>query len=797
MSDTKNTKNKYYPNQRVSESTKKTREWYVPTIQYWINRAINSNDKQRVKDDMMCANGEIPDDVFDYITKPLSRENIEDSQYDKLPGEIRKTDFLTPIKEKHLGEYIELPYVYHVTIDNPMITLERDVSLRKLKTKLIDQAIVNILNKNMDTGVPTLGEDVDVKSEVEEFIDRWVKEKGIKAKKTLKFLNHLTDFELRRITCFFHYWSTEQFYTHRYIQGEDLYVDVIDPTNGYPVDDGEDYVEDMKGFLIRDYITYNELIDLYRNDISKEDREYLESFTMQKTFNGSISVSAEFIDAYRREDFYARDKVFDSEPSFGTLNEIERNVIYFTAEKEVKVLTFEDEFGEEHERTVDKDYKLDESIGDKSITTDWINTVYYAVRLGPDDIGIYIKPKEHDVQRRDMNNPSICKIPIGGKTRMLRGNTPNPIPRRVIPYQTLYRIITLQMERTIAKYKGDIEVIPKSMLYDSELKPKDVIWYKMADNSLIFDDSKIDLQTAVQGYRIVGNRGLGDYIKALLEIRANLKEEAWEVAHMNDSRYGNINPRAGKGVTEHNIFRAKLGSYLLIYTFNMAMERDHAADLEFSKFAWINGKKGSYKDSNTVEDIDIDGATHLNNDYGVFIMDSMIEDKKLSEFKELAFAASQNGNFDLAAKAITTDSTHEIDVHIDKFIEAQREFAEAQTTKQSEAEMAKDQQKHQFDLELVSAKGEVDAQIEIVKGQIDLTKLAAESSLKPETDNREEVALKQSAEYAKTAMDTIKLDLERRKQSHKEADDNEKNKLKAKDIDTKLKIARENKNKYD
>lgn len=790
---------KYYPNQRVSESVKTDKKWYIPTIEYWINRAVSFNDKDIVQNDLLAANGYIPPGTYDYVTKPLSKDG---DQITKLPGEIRDVDFLTPIKEKHLGEYIELPYTFHVTVDNPIITLERDVSLKKLKAKLVDQAMVNIMNQYIDTGAPSVGENIDVSGQIEDFLNKWAKEKGIKAKRTLTFLNHLTDFETRRINAFFYYWATEQFFTYRYIDGNAVRVELVPPLNGYPVDNGEEYVEDMKGFLIRDSITYQELIDNYRNDISEEERKYLEDFTKNKYFGGGdIIVKAELITKYNKYDFYAN-KSMDKIPDikFGNKGEVERSVMIFTSEKKVNILTYTDELGKEHEKYVPEDYKVNKNIGDVGIQTDWINTVYIATRLGPKYSGIYVAPEEVEVQRRDLNNPSLCKLPVGGKTRMLVGNTPNPIPRRLVTYLALYRIMTLQLERTIAKHKGDVELIPKGMLYDPDVKMSDVWLYRMADNTIIYDENKVDFQTVVQGYRIVGNRGLSDYIRSLIELRNSIKADAWEAAHMNDSRYGNINPRAGKGVTEHNIFRAKLGSYLLIYTFNMALEKDHMADLEYSKYAWINGKKGSYRDeSNKIVDIEIDGPTHLASEHGVFVADTMIEDSKLREFKELAFAASQNGDFSLAAKAINSNSTHEIDTYIEKFVEETKTFEASQADREGQAVQAASQQEHQQDIELEQVKGDVEGQNIVLQGEIDLTKLQVESSIVPGDDGSkvEGNIIKQANDAVKNALASTKQELNERIQSHRERDDAVKNKLKAEDTKSKERIAKENKNKYD
>jgi hypothetical protein len=143
---------------------------------------------------------------------------------------------------------------------------------------------------------------------------------------------------------------------------------------------------------------------------------------------------------------------------------------------------------------------------------------------------------------------------------------------------------------------------------------------------------------------------------------------------------GQADANGGKGNNENNNANAKVGSTLMIKMFHEALRRDHIADLEFTKVAWINGKTGSYWDSNknNYQYVTIDEAEGLDTYFGVFVKNSIDEDKKLGDFKKLAFNASQNGDTELAAEAIAADNVPQLMKYIHQHVEAEKKFKEQQ-----------------------------------------------------------------------------------------------------------------------
>lgn len=94
------------PNFKVSDSKKRSSDWYINAIDWLINKAQASNNKSATIDAINVANGIIPTSEFKQTLQPFANAPEE---IKNLPGKIRNIDFITPIREKNIGEYIGLP----------------------------------------------------------------------------------------------------------------------------------------------------------------------------------------------------------------------------------------------------------------------------------------------------------------------------------------------------------------------------------------------------------------------------------------------------------------------------------------------------------------------------------------------------------------------------------------------------------------------------------------------------------------------------------------------------------------
>ena len=784
------------PNQKTSMKEKLDPKWYIPTADYLINQAINSNDKVATSRNLDAANGIVDNNTYKYVLNPLQIDSN-----DKLPGELRNVDFLTPIKEKNLGEYIELPYSYVVTVNNSDIIQLRDLELKKSLMKLATQSYINMINKTMETGMETK-EVPDLQEYADEFIKTYIDKRAIDGQARLQYLNDSTDFENRRIQAFYYWWACEEVYTHRYLENGELKVINIPPLEAFPIENGNNFVEDMDGFVWRFRVTFNQFWESYRHLIRKEDEPIIEELFRRYKSNEAMSVPIQLFSTRMTEDLrsYYNNIISENGDYYNFTNAdytLYVNKIEWKTFKKIKHLVYINALGELEETEVPEDYKLDKENGDVKIEEEWIQTVMTMYKFGNNGVGVYTEPMENPVQRRDPFNLSRVKLSFGGRKGLLHGITINPIPARILPHLALYRIYTLQLERTIAKYKGDILTIPQSMLNpDTTGSPKQKYFYMLADNTIIYDDSIIDLQTVVQGFRVVGNPGLQKYLQVLSQIIRSIKLEAWDLANMNDERYGETSTNQSVTSANENRYIARIGSSLMITMFNKMLEREHLADLEYSKIAWINGKVGSYwsPENNKFEYIVIDGEEHSETEYGIYVRNSAVERQKLEEYKRLAFSASQNGDFELAGKAIEGKSSAEIAKYIEEHTTAMKEFE--QSLKAKEQEIA--QQQIESEAADKERQREHDMNMLIYKSEIDLQKTSMEINSKTYLDNLKTMSNVNNGGNNNEDLNKI-IEREQKERFHNdEIQIKEKAlELKKAEIESKERIARINKNKYD
>lgn len=403
-------------------------------------------------------------------------------------------------------------------------------------------------------------------------------------------------------------------------------------------------------------MTIPQIIDRFRDELTDAEMNYLKDiYTVSPKYDAPDGI----VQIFNKTDFAERKAILHTNAealrSEARLYGKEIDIYHYVWKTEIKqgILKHRDLLGNVVESVVDEDYEFDASAGDIEIEWEWINQVWEGWRIGGCHSGIYIKPRPIEVQRERFNNYSDCKLPYNGIVGLHKDNLRNPIPFRVLPYLALYRIYTLQQERAVAKFKSWL-LFPESILADSsDMTTEERLAVANKDSFLPFDDS--DAQpNALQSIREVATSAITNYIQMLDNLKQGLKAEAWEAANMNNARFGDAKDYAGKAVNESNYSQAMTGSVWSLECFNLFRERDYVANIDYSKFAWIDGKRGSYVDptTNKVVVVDIDGSSDFSGNIGIYIRNNADVQNKLNMMKELAFSAGQNDQLEVAIEAI-------------------------------------------------------------------------------------------------------------------------------------------------
>jgi hypothetical protein len=199
----------------------------------------------------------------------------------------------------------------------------------------------------------------------------------------------------------------------------------------------------------------------------------------------------------------------------------------------------------------------------------------------------------------------------------------------------------------------------------------------------------------------------------------------WEkLSGVTRQRQGEMGVHEGKATAQQSIVQSSHITEDWFRKFSHFEQRELQGLLDYSKEAWLNGKKAMYvMPDGSVEQIDIEPLTHMESEYGIFVSDAGKDIEKKQKIEGLAQAMVQNGaKMSSIVDVFASDSFSQIK---DKIIQAEKAAEELQKA-QEEAERQMEEQKlavQQQAIQQTALDKEKDRQLEIEKALI-----AAEAS---------------------------------------------------------------------
>ena len=182
-------------------------------------------------------------------------------------------------------------------------------------------------------------------------------------------------------------------------------------------------------------------------------------------------------------------------------------------------------------------------------------------------------------------------------------------------------------------------------------------------------------------------------IDQYLMLLESIMQEWEKISGVNRQRQGTIGTYEGKASSQQAIVQSSHITEDLFRKFARFEQRELQGLLDYSKEAWINGKKSMYvMPDTTMQYLDLDSLGHMESEYGIFISDAGKDQENLRYAREMAQAMIQNG---MPASAVMelfdTESFTQLKNKIAKAEKTQQELAQ----KQQEAEMQMKQQEMQ------------------------------------------------------------------------------------------------------
>lgn len=712
------------PTQTVPQSAK-TEQWHKDTVDAYIGIAnlnpANKNRRRQLYEYYEAYNGIINDDYYTHVMAPYGK------QRKNFPAKLHRYNIIKPLINQLVGEKAKRPLDYNVTVTNPDVYNRKIEAKQELLRDLLRRKYADILQEaQIDPGNPDDGSE-DIAEIMERFDAEYNDERAIVGQQGLDYIFSYNEMYHRLQQGWKDFLVAGEVYTERGVESNEPIYRVLNPLDiDFDMDPDLEFVEDGEWVLVRQYLHLSSVIDIYYKDLKKEEIVELEE--------GARNPNSDFYwDSRRYQD---RDIQRD--------RTIEVIKLYWKSRKKIGFVTWMED-GELFEKEVEEGYKIDEELGEE-VEWLWVNEVRQAHRING-NLYKRMGPIEH--QRGSLDNPSKCKLPINGRMYSNRNTQNVSLLAMLLPYQISYDIYKYRMEVSIAKSKDviaqlDIDSIPDKWEMDKFM-------YYMDATGIAWTQSNKEGYTPNAAHKAVIDLTVKT-IESFLQLLESIVQEMERSVGITRQRQGQLSPYDGKGTTEQSIIQSSHITEDFFRKFSWFEQRDLQACLDYSKQAWIMGKKASYFiDDSGMQILNIDGIEHASAEYAVFVQDARKEQEKIQAARQLAQPFIQNGvNPTTILKLFESDHFATIRKSMKKAEDIQNRLIEAQ----KEAEQAAQQAASQMEMERMEME-----------------------SLEKEKDRQNDLELKRMDVESKQYSDNVRRQVDQMKEENKERIEEQKRRL--------------------
>lgn len=442
---------------------------------------------------------------------------------------------------------------------------------------------------------------------------------------------------------------------------------------------------------------------------------------------------------------------------------------------------------------VDEDYKLNKDNGDVKLTWEWIPEVYEVYKIGAD---IYKNCQPVVGQFRDMDNIYLSKLPYYGAIYdNLNSNPTSPMDRMKV-YQYYYNIVMYRLELLIASDKGkkllmNINAVPadsgidiKKWQYFFESSP--FAWYNPDEEGM----NQSDVNTVAK----VLDMSLASDINRYIELAEYLEQKCGKSIGVTDPVLGQTAVSERVTNNQQNLVQTSmiLEPYFDLHSCIKRNVMQGMLDLAKVAYADSDKKMLSYvMDDMSMQMFEVDANMLNSSTLGLFMEDSSMSEEIKQTITQLAHAAMQNQKIELSdvLKVIRQDSIQEAEeallsaeeVRVEKEQDIQKKQNEFES---EEAQKVRDheEQKHEWDKELITLKEEERRETEIQKQAIFST--GFDPNKDEDNDGTPDV-LEIARDGVNARIQLSKEARENRKLDHQIENDKTKNKIEEKKIASK------------
>ena len=724
------------PQQRLPLS-KKTKDWREKCVEAYIN--LSHNGLHDHKSDLSILydyyNGIIDEDDYRYVLKPYGKTRKN------FPSKMRNYPIIKPIVDLLLGEKSKRPLNYTVTVQNANAVSEKEKAKQQAIYQNLQMQFLKVMaEQNPEMVDPNqLPEEVPMPEHIaEQFENNYVDNRAIKGQYAMTYIMQDQEVYDKLQKAWFHFLVAGEVYTHRGVRSSEPFYEILNPIDvDYDKDPDLEFVEDGDWALVRKYVHASTVIDHYYDALTPQQVLELEE-PRHHDVDGHL--------------FY---KTHDDDPNVYRNRLVEVVIVYWKSRKRIGFLTYLDpETGTMEEVEVEDGFRMPAEMKEAGAKVKymWVNEVWEGTRI---DGRFYVNINPLANQRISLDNPSKCKLPINGRKYSDVNSKNVSLVSMGIAYQLNYNIYKYRLELSIARSKDiiaqfDINMIPKKWDMDK------FMYYVEGTGIAWVDYNKEGIQLSPQHQSVLDMsiKTIQQYIMLLDSI---LQE--WEkLSGVSRQRQGEIGAYEGKASSQQAILQSSHITEDMFRKFSRLEQRDMQALLDYSKEAWLTGKKGQFvMPDGTTDFLDLDSMEHLESEYGIFVSDSGKDQLKLDQIKGLTQAMIQNGaKTSTVAEMLDAESFPQIKEKLKAAERAQEQLEQAQQQAEQQAQQQA-MQMEQAKAEQESLEKERDRQKDI-----EVALINAEARKDPAAENFNLQKMMQDFEAKQRELDIKEMEIERK-----------------------------------
>ena len=511
-----------------------------------------------------------------------------------------------------------------------------------------------------------------------------------------------------------------------YVKNGDPFVRRVDPrTLIWDKTVQSDYLEDAQWVAEERWLTVNETIDEFREDLTPKDIQLLEELKEINSHEGLSNFNSEYEWINYSENRGVRLRIVTAE--WKSIKELKYKV---SENKHNSSVPFK--------KIVSSTYKPRKN---EKIEKVYIDDVWEATEIAGQ---VYVQCRRRPNQVRSVDDAGSTPLSYAGCIHNHTTGNSKSLVDLLRHTQMLYNIVHYHIELTLARAGG------KAVIYDVAQLPTNIgmdmqtVMYHLKTDGVIPINSMQEGQDAVKFNQFQQvDFTLSNSVQQLINLKLMLEQTAGQISGVSPQREGAISQYEYVGNVQRSVVQSSLSTKGWFFQHNEVKKMVFERMCNLMKVCWAEGKKagyvlgdGGYKFLNVLPDIAL-------NDYGIFLGDSGKDDAMRKMVQEMSAQALQSGNLSMldAIKVLKSESLSEAEVVLEKGLDSMKEMQQKMQQQQmQQQQIMQEQEMQKQQIEIQQKQAELQNKIEVAQiaaeSRVDVAEI--QTNQKRETENLKE-----------------------------------------------------------